>query len=100
MAAAVPLTGDPVVSRVLAAHNARLQGDRAGISGDDLLDLGLARGPAVGAVLDQLRDARLDGLVTDAGRGTDSGEEIGFAGLGPWTPAQLGTDRRINRGMR
>lgn len=64
VAAAAPLTGDPVVSRVLAAHNARLQGDRAGISGDDLLDLGLARGPAVGAVLDRLRDARLDGLVT------------------------------------
>ena len=63
VAAAAPLTGDPVVSRVLAAHNARLQGDRAGISGDDLLDMGLARGPAVGAVLDQLRDARLDGLV-------------------------------------
>ena len=64
LAAAAPLTGDPVVSRVLAAHNARLQGDRAGISGDDLLDMGLARGPAVGAVLGQLRDARLDGLVT------------------------------------
>ena len=64
VAAAAPLTGDPVVSRVLAAHNTRLQGDRAGISGDDLLDMGLARGPAVGALLDQLRDARLDGLVT------------------------------------
>jgi hypothetical protein len=62
--AAAPLTGDPVVSGALTAHNTRLQGDRAGISGDDLLDMGLARSPAVGAVLGQLRDARLDGLVT------------------------------------
>ena len=66
LAAAAPLTGDPVVSGALTAHNTRLQGDRAGISGDDLMDMGLARGPAVGAVLGQLRDARLDGLVTTA----------------------------------
>jgi tRNA nucleotidyltransferase (CCA-adding enzyme) len=64
VAAAAPLTGDPVVSGALTAHNTRLQGDRAGISGDDLLAMGLARSPAVGAVLGQLRDARLDGLVT------------------------------------
>ena len=64
VAAAAPLTGDPVVSWALAAHDTRLQGDRASISGDDLLAMGLAGGPAVGAVLDQLRDARLDGLVT------------------------------------
>jgi hypothetical protein len=29
-----------------------------------LLALGVAKGPAVGALLDRLRDARLDGTVT------------------------------------
>jgi tRNA nucleotidyltransferase (CCA-adding enzyme) len=37
---------------------------RGGLRGDDVIALGVAAGPAVAAVLEALRDARLDGEVT------------------------------------
>ena len=47
-----------------------LRGVRTALTGDDIIALGVAKGPEVGRVLGALRDARLDGLV--AGR---EGEE-------------------------
>ena len=38
---------------------------RPTLNGDDLIALGVTRGPQVGRVLKSLRDARLDGLVAD-----------------------------------
>jgi tRNA nucleotidyltransferase (CCA-adding enzyme) len=42
---------------------AKGRGLRPLLSGDDLLSLGIPEGPPVGALLDRLRDARLDGTV-------------------------------------
>jgi len=44
---------------------ARCQEAVVALSGEDVIALGVPRGPAIGRVLEAVRDARLDGTVTD-----------------------------------
>jgi tRNA nucleotidyltransferase (CCA-adding enzyme) len=55
------LLSPPVVRRRLEWFLTEAQEARSRLGGEDLLALGVPRGPAVGALLDRLRDARLDG---------------------------------------
>jgi tRNA nucleotidyltransferase (CCA-adding enzyme) len=57
------LTGDRAV-RSTVDWFAGLDPRVASLSGDDVVALGVPRGPAVARVLAELRDARLDGIVT------------------------------------
>jgi tRNA nucleotidyltransferase (CCA-adding enzyme) len=59
------LTGDDAI-RALVGRLAGAEPDaRPVLGGDAVLDLGVARGPDVAAVLGALRDARLDGEIRD-----------------------------------
>lgn len=56
--------GSDSARQVIEWFLAEGRGHRPILTGDDLLALGVPKGPAVGALLDRLRDARLDGTVT------------------------------------
>jgi hypothetical protein len=59
------LLGDPATRERLDWYVERASHIRAELRGDDVVALGVPRGPAVARVLGRLRDARLDDLVTD-----------------------------------
>jgi tRNA nucleotidyltransferase (CCA-adding enzyme) len=61
------LTGDRDV-RAIVDWFAGLDPRIASLSGDDVVALGVPRGPAVARVLGELRDARLDGTLTSRAR--------------------------------
>jgi tRNA nucleotidyltransferase (CCA-adding enzyme) len=55
----------PAVRRVLDWFVTEGRGVSSELRGDDLMALGVSRGPDVARVLDDLRDARLDGAIGD-----------------------------------
>ena len=57
------LTENPQVATSLERFLCELRGARTALSGQELLDMGVPQGPAVGEILGRLREARLDGLV-------------------------------------
>ncbi|MGH7276571.1 MAG: hypothetical protein ACREIY_06030, partial [Candidatus Rokuibacteriota bacterium] len=52
-------------ARAILDWYAALGKDGAALTGDDVVALGVPRGPAVARVLAELRDGRLDGRLTD-----------------------------------
>ena len=58
------LTGDATVAFALRRYVREWRKVKPAITGDDLLELGAVEGPMVGEVLNILRDARLDGMVS------------------------------------
>lgn len=62
---AAGLRGDERVRREVAWFVTRARDVRPALSGDDVVALGVPPGPAVARVLAGLRDARLDGRVTE-----------------------------------
>jgi tRNA nucleotidyltransferase (CCA-adding enzyme) len=58
------ITGNPAVRAAIDEFTGAGDAGPA-LRGDDVIALGVPRGPAVAAVLDRLRDARLDGEVRD-----------------------------------
>ena len=65
IAARTRLTGDPTARRALSRYLNELRFVRSCLTGDDLLEMGAPQGPLVGEILTQLRDARLDGWLSD-----------------------------------
>jgi len=59
------LTGGPAARAMLDWYATEAREVRPALRGDDVLALGVPPGPAVARVLAALRDARLDGRVTD-----------------------------------
>ena len=66
VAAWAGLTADPVVAAALHCYVDELRFIKPALGGIDLLQMGAAPGPAVGEILAQLREARLDGAVSGA----------------------------------
>ena len=58
------IAADHQVSRPLRYYLEELRPKGSGISGNELLEMGASQGPAVGRILSQLLDARLDGCVS------------------------------------
>ena len=59
------LNGDAAVRRALTRFVARDAAVRPWLDGDEVMALGIPRGPAVARVLDELRDGRLDRTLRD-----------------------------------
>jgi tRNA nucleotidyltransferase (CCA-adding enzyme) len=57
------LTGDPTVRDCLLDYLTKARHERPHLSGDDLLALGIPRGPQLGEILSRLRGAKLDGEI-------------------------------------
>lgn len=57
--------GDPALRAALDAFVGRERRETAELGGEDVIALGVPRGPAVARVLSEVRDARLDGEVGD-----------------------------------
>ena len=64
VAAWAELTGDAEVAGVLRRYARELREVKQAVKGGDLLAMGAVKGPMVGDLLETLRDARLDGLVS------------------------------------
>ena len=58
------LTGSPMVAQSLEVYLNELRSAGPAVSGHDLLAMGVPEGPAVGKVLRELRDAKLNGQVS------------------------------------
>ena len=56
-------TDDPLVAQRLKTYLTELSHVKTGLNGDDLIALGVPRGPTIGKLLEDLLAARLDGLV-------------------------------------
>ena len=65
IAAITRLTRDPSVRLALSRYMNELRFVRSSLTGDDLLEMGADQGPLVGKILAELRDARLDGKLSD-----------------------------------
>ncbi len=63
--AAICVETDSDVSRRLIDFRDRLRPMRTAINGDDLIALGVERGPIVGQLLDELLAARIEGSISD-----------------------------------
>jgi tRNA nucleotidyltransferase (CCA-adding enzyme) len=59
------LAGAPATSAAVDEFLSVALTARPALRGDELLALGVPRGPEIGRVLDELRDARIDGVVHD-----------------------------------
>jgi tRNA nucleotidyltransferase (CCA-adding enzyme) len=59
------LGGEPAARAAVAWWIDTARGVRPALRGDDVVELGVRRGPAVAEVLDDLRDRRLDGAAGD-----------------------------------
>jgi tRNA nucleotidyltransferase (CCA-adding enzyme) len=53
------------VRRIIQRYLVKLRNVKVEMTGNDLIDLGVKQGPAIGKVLAALLDARLDGLIDD-----------------------------------
>jgi tRNA nucleotidyltransferase (CCA-adding enzyme) len=58
------LTGDATVADALRRYLRELLNLKPALTGNDFLELGAVEGPMVGELLEILREARLDGLVS------------------------------------
>jgi tRNA nucleotidyltransferase (CCA-adding enzyme) len=58
------LTDDPTAREGLRDYLTKARHERPHLTGDDLIAMGIPRGPAVGEILRRLRNARLDGETT------------------------------------
>ena len=56
-------TGSPIIRGRLGEYLESLRDVRPLLTGEDVIRLGVPRGPAIGATLDTLRQARLDGVA-------------------------------------
>ncbi len=65
--AAICVETDSEVSRRLVDFRDRLRPMRTAINGDDLISLGVERGPMIGQILDELLVARIEGSISNAG---------------------------------
>jgi hypothetical protein len=65
IAARAKLTRNSLVKRSLVNYLSELRYVRSSLTGDDLLGMGAAQGPVIGEILTHLRDARLDGTLSD-----------------------------------
>ena len=65
IAARAKLTRNSQVKRSLVNYLSELRYVRSSLTGDDLLGMGAAQGPIIGEILTHLRDARLDGTLSD-----------------------------------
>ena len=63
--AAICVETDSEVSRRLIDFRDRLRPMRTAINGDDLISLGVERGPMIGRILDELLAARVEGSISD-----------------------------------
>ncbi len=59
------LTGLSIISERLALYSEKLRHIATELTARKLIDLGVPQGPAIGRLLDELREAKLDGLVLD-----------------------------------
>jgi tRNA nucleotidyltransferase (CCA-adding enzyme) len=59
------VTGDPPLRDTLNRALGNGEPARPWLSGDEVIELGVARGPGVARILEELRDGRLDGTITD-----------------------------------
>ncbi len=64
--AAICVETDSDVSRRLIDFRDRLRPMRTAINGDDLISLGVERGPMIGQILDELLAARVEGSISNA----------------------------------
>ena len=64
--AAICVETDSDVSRRLIDFRDRLRPMRTAINGDDLISLGVERGPMIGQILDELLAARIEGSISNA----------------------------------
>jgi tRNA nucleotidyltransferase/poly(A) polymerase len=64
------LNGNAAVRRRLTRFSARDAAVTPWLTGDEIVALGIPPGPAVGRVLEELRDARLDGALRDRAAAT------------------------------
>ncbi len=69
--AAVSVETDADFSRRLIDFRDRLRHMRTAINGDDLIALGVERGPVIGQLLDELLTARIEGSISNAGEERD-----------------------------
>lgn len=51
------------IKRAISLYLTKLMHVRIDVTGDDLINMGIAKGPEIGLILKAVRDARLDGLV-------------------------------------
>jgi len=51
------------IKRAISFYLTKLMHVRIDVTGDDLINMGIAKGPEIGLILKAVRDARLDGLV-------------------------------------
>ena len=58
-------TGLSIISERLALYSEKLRHIATELTARKLIDLGVPQGPAIGRLLDELREAKLDGLVLD-----------------------------------
>lgn len=65
--AAICVETDSDVSRRLIDFRDRLRPMRTAINGDDLISLGVERGPMIGQILDELLASRIEGSISNAG---------------------------------
>ena len=64
--AVIAVEPDPFISRRLIDFRDRLRPIRTTLKGDDIIELGIKRGPRVGQLLDELLDARTEGTISNA----------------------------------
>ena len=63
--AAIAVESEEAVTERLQDFRERLLHIRPSLNGDDLISLGVAQGPKVGRLLDELRARRIDGTISD-----------------------------------
>jgi tRNA nucleotidyltransferase (CCA-adding enzyme) len=51
------------IKRAISFYLTKLMPVRIDVTGDDLINMGIAKGPEIGLILKAVRDARLDGLI-------------------------------------
>ncbi|MBI5749020.1 MAG: hypothetical protein HZA00_07825, partial [Nitrospinae bacterium] len=51
--------------KAISLYLTKLRTVKIDITGDDIVEMGIERGPEVGSILKAVRDAKLDGLIKD-----------------------------------